>query len=82
MSRSLGWPGKLQHPSRFLFYPDHLARVNKITTFLYMIKVYYHKRLIHLKEVCLHSTVLEATLGHDSGREETWRFWVQWDISS
>lgn len=47
-----------------------------------MINVYYHKRLINLKEVCLHSTVLEATLGHDSGREETWRFWVQWDISS
>lgn len=47
-----------------------------------MINVYYHKRLINLKEVSLHSTVLEATLGHDSGREETWRLWVQWDISS
>lgn len=39
------------------------------------------KRGINLQKVCLHSTVLEATLGHDSGREKSWRFWIQWDIS-
>lgn len=40
-----------------------------------------YKRLINLQELCLHSTVLEATLVHDSGGEQSWSFWVQWDIS-
>lgn len=39
------------------------------------------KRLTNLQKVCLHSTVPEATLGHDSGRQQCWRFWFQWDIS-
>lgn len=36
----------------------------------------------NLQEVGLYSTVLEATLAHDSGREKSRRFWVQWDVSS
>lgn len=40
-----------------------------------------YKRLLNLQEVCLHSAELEATLGHDSGGEQSWSFRVQWDIS-
>lgn len=73
---SLGWPGKASASSKF---SDHLT-CGKGDYILYLTNVYYHKGLINLEEVCLDSTVLEATLGHDSGREETRSFWFQRDI--
>lgn len=83
MCMSLGWPGKASASSKISVYfcSSHMHVEKVLNSIVYVINVYYHKRLINLEEVRLDSAVLEATLGHDSGREETWSSWFQRDIS-